>query len=107
MNAWEIYSYQHPGWPEPHPAVIVSHPDRVILKPEVTILLCSSQPATRPAKPHEVILDGSDGLDWPTVCKCDLLHTLPKSVLIARRGTVTAERRRQIVATINRAIGWV
>ena len=23
MNAWEIYSYQHPGWPEPHPAVIV------------------------------------------------------------------------------------
>lgn len=64
--------------------MIVSHPDRVILKPEVTILLCSSQPATRPAKPHEVILDGSDGLDWPTVCKCDLLYTLPKSALIAR-----------------------
>jgi hypothetical protein len=29
MKAWEIYSYQHPDWPEPHPAVIVSHPDRV------------------------------------------------------------------------------
>ena len=29
MKAWEIYSYQHPGWPEPHPAVIVSHPERV------------------------------------------------------------------------------
>jgi hypothetical protein len=27
---------------------------------------------------------GSDGLDWPTVCKCDLLYTLPKSALIAR-----------------------
>ena len=86
MKAWEIYSYEHPGWPEPHPAVIVSHPDRVTLKPEVTILLCSSKPATRPAKPHEVILDGGDGLDWPTVCKCDLLYTLPKSALIARRG---------------------
>jgi hypothetical protein len=43
MKAWEIYSYQHPGWPEPHPAVIVSHPDRVTLKPEVTILLCQQQ----------------------------------------------------------------
>ena len=107
MKAWEIYSYQHPGWPEPHPAVIVSHPDRVAMKPEVTILLCSSKPATRPAKPHEVILDRGDGLDWPTVCKCDLLYTLPKTALNAHRGTVTAERRRQIIATINRAMGWV
>ena len=107
MKAWEIYNYQHPDWPEPHPAVIVSHPDRVAVKPEVTILLCSSKSATRPAKPHEVILDRSDGLDWPTVCRCDLLYTLPKTALTALRGTVTAERRRQIVATINRAMGWV
>ena len=107
MKAWEIYSYQHPDWPAPHPAVIVSHPERVALKPEVTILLCSSKQTTRSAKPHEVILDSSDGLDWPTVCKCDLLYTLPKSALIGLRGTVTAERRRQIVATINRAMGWV
>ena len=50
MNAWEIYSYQHPGWPEPHPAVIVSHPDRVILKPEVTILLCSKPAGDAPGQ---------------------------------------------------------
>jgi len=24
MKAWEIYSYQHPDWLEPHPAVIRS-----------------------------------------------------------------------------------
>ncbi len=96
MKAWEIHSYQHPDWPEPHPAVIVSHPERVALKPEVTILLCSSKTATHPAKPHEVILDRSDGLDWPTLCKCDLLYTLPKAALGAYRGTVTAERRRQL-----------
>jgi len=107
MKAREIYSYRHPDWPEPHPAVIVSHPERVALKSEVTILLCSSQPATRPAKPHEVILDRSDGLDWPTLCKCDLLYTIPKTGLNAPRGTVTTERRRQIIATINRAMGWV
>ena len=107
MKSWEIYSYQHPDWPEPHPAVMVSHPDRVTMKPEVTILLCSSKEATRPPKPHEVILDRCDGLDWPTLCKCDLLYTIPKTVLTTQRGTVTTERRRQIISTINRAMGWV
>lgn|SRR5487761_2624138 len=107
MKAWEVYSYQHPDWPEPHPAVIVSHPERVAMKPEVTVLLCSSKAATRAAKAHEVILDSSDGLDGPTLCKCDLLYTIPKAVLSAQRGTVTTERRRQIIATINRAMGWV
>jgi hypothetical protein len=28
MKAWEIWSYQPAGWPEPHPAVIVSGPAR-------------------------------------------------------------------------------
>lgn len=107
MKAWEIYSYKHPEWPEAHPAVIVSHPDRVALKPEVTILLCSSKQATRSVRPHEVILDRSDGLDWPTLCKCDLLYTIPKAALNTQRGAVTTERRRQIIATINRAMGWI
>ncbi len=107
MRAWDIYSYKHPEWPEAHPAVIVSHPRRVELKPEITILLCSSKPASRPARPHEVILDRSDGLDWPTLCKCDLLYTIAKTTLNTRRGAVTKERRREIVASINRAMGWV
>jgi hypothetical protein len=34
MKAWEIFSWQAPGWPEPYPAVIVSHPDRVANKPD-------------------------------------------------------------------------
>ena len=107
MKAWDIYSYHLPGWPEPHPVVIVSHSDRVANKPDVTVLLCASKEASRPAKPHEVILDRSDGLDWPTLCKCDLLYTIPQSALGGPRGTVTSERRRQIIATINRAMGWV
>lgn len=107
MTAWDIYSFQPPGWPEPHPAVVVSHPQRVANKPEVTILMCSSKAMTRPAKPNEVILDTSDGLQWPTLCKCDLLYTVPKTQLKNRRGSVTQQRRRLIIATINRANGWV
>ncbi|MBI2924405.1 MAG: type II toxin-antitoxin system PemK/MazF family toxin [Verrucomicrobia bacterium] len=76
-------------------------------KPDVMILMCSSQPATREAKSHEVILDEADGLDWPTLCKCDLLHSVPKKELKQRRGHVTEARRREIIATINRANDWV
>jgi mRNA-degrading endonuclease toxin of MazEF toxin-antitoxin module len=76
-------------------------------KPEVNILLCTSQQTTRAALPHEVILDAADGLGWATLCKCDLLHSVAKDRLTGYRGTVTAERRRQIIATINRANGWL
>ncbi|MEO5802626.1 MAG: type II toxin-antitoxin system PemK/MazF family toxin [Verrucomicrobiota bacterium] len=107
MKAWDIFSYQPEGFPEPHPCVIVSHPARVANKPEVNILICSSKRATRSAEAHEAILDQSDGLDWPTLCRCDLLLDVPKAELKQRRGRVTPERRRQIIATINRANDWV
>ena len=107
MNAWEIWSYQPPGWPTAHPAVIVSHPVRVANKAEVTVVMCTSQPASRAPEPHEVLLDAADGLSWPTLCKCDLLYAVKKSALAHFRGVVTAERKKQIITTINRANGWV
>ena len=107
MKAWEIWNCQPTGWSEPHPAVIVSHPLRVANKPEVDVVMCSTRRTQRGPAPHEVLLDEADGLDWPTLCKCDLLHTFAQADLKQRRGTVTRERRRQIIATINRAHGWV
>ena len=85
----------------------MSHPDRVANKPDVTVLICASRRSTRQPEPNEVILDANDGLDWPTLCKCDLLYTTRKANLVNRRGAVTAERRRQIIATINRVNGWL
>src|ERR1017187_8582513 len=68
MNPFDIYHWQPPGWPEPRPSVIVSHPDRAIRKNPVEVIMCSTQRATRKAAPHEFILDEADGLDWPTLC---------------------------------------
>jgi mRNA-degrading endonuclease toxin of MazEF toxin-antitoxin module len=107
MKAWDIYSFQPPNWPQAHPAVIVSHPLRVANKREVNVLMCSSQRATRSPEANEVILDQNDGLDGPTLCKCDLLHAVEKSDLNNYRGHVTAERCKQIIATINRSNGWI
>ncbi len=107
MKAWDIFSWQAPGWPELHPAVIVSHPDRVANKQGVTVIICASRRTSRQPEPNEVILDATDGLDGPTLCKCDLLYTIQKANLVNRRGGVSAERRRQIIATINRVNGWL
>lgn len=107
MKAWDIYSFTPPGFLEPHPAVIVSHPDRVARKPMVSILACSSHRAGREAGPTEVILDKADGLDWATLRFCDLFYAVPKADLKQHRGHVSHERRMEIIRTINRANGWI
>jgi hypothetical protein len=107
LKAWDIFSYQPATWPEAHPCVVVSHPSRVAGKPQVNVLMCSSRAAQREPKPNEVLLDQADGLDWPTLCRCDLLLDVPKDELRQRRGHVTDVRRRLIVSTILRSMDWV
>ena len=74
--------------------MIVSHPSRVANKAEVNVVACSSKRATRKAQAHEIILDQADGLDWPTLCKCDQLYSVSKSELKHRRGEVSSARRK-------------
>lgn len=105
MRQWDIYTYD-PGYGN-HPVVIVSHPDRVGNKRDVEILICSSQRANRAATPTEVMLDSAHGLNWETICKCDLIVSVSKSDLHQPRGQVTSERRRQIISTIIRSHDWV
>ena len=104
MKQWDIVSWDFPEGV--HPAVIVSHPARIAAKPVVNVLLCSSQRARRAAEAHEIILDEADGLDWPTLCKCDLFYDVSKAELRQARGSVTPIRRRQIVQRVIAALGW-
>ena len=105
MKPWDIYTYDF-GEAGPHPAVIVSHPDRVAKAEWVNVLICTTQRANRPPKETEVRLNGADGLDWETLCRCDALWLVEKSTLAEKRGTVTPVRRRQIVDKINASMGW-
>ena len=86
MTAWDIYSYDFEG-AGPHPAVIISHPDRVAKAQWVNVLLCTTQRASRPPKENEVRLNGADGLDWETLCRCDALWLVEKNKLQGKRGT--------------------
>jgi hypothetical protein len=105
MKPWDIYTWSFPD-AGAHPAVILGTEERIRTKPKVNVLLCSSHRATRRPELHEVILDQADGLDWATLCKCDLLYAVPAVQLSARRGTVTPARRAQIAERVIRALGF-
>lgn len=106
MKQWEIRTYAFPGAGE-HPAVIVSHPLRVERKETVEVLLCTTLRAGHNPGPHEVILNGADGLNWSTLCRCDLIYSVPRSHLTELRGNVAPERRRDIIRKIISSHGWV
>src|SRR5687768_10023655 len=104
MKPWDIYTWSFPD-AESHPAVILGTEARLANKPKVNVLFCSSQRAKRPPEIFEIILNDEDGLDWETLCKCDLVFAVPKEQLIRQRGTVTLARRRQIAERLIRALG--
>ncbi|MBM3840835.1 MAG: type II toxin-antitoxin system PemK/MazF family toxin [Verrucomicrobia bacterium] len=105
MKQWEIWTcdFAEAG---PHPAVIVSHPDRVGRAPLVNVLIGSSQRASRPPRENEILLNGADGLDWETLVKCDLMYLVEKERLYRRRGSVELTRRRALVQRINACFGF-
>lgn len=104
MEPWDIYTWEFPD-AEAHPAVVLGTETRLANKPKVNVLFCSSKRAMRKAEPLEVMLDEADGLDWETLCKCDLVFAVPKEQLTRRRGSVTHERRRRIAENVIRALG--
>jgi hypothetical protein len=103
MKAWDIYTGSLFG---PHPCVLVSSQARIDRKPEVVVLKCTSMAPgqQRLPKENETVLDQADGLDWKTLCRCDLLFTVDKSSLTNKRGAVTIERRRDIARKIVRGL---
>jgi hypothetical protein len=99
MKAWEIWTGDIFG---PHPVVLISCQARIDAKPEVVVLKCTTMKPTnaREAKENEAVLDRADGLDWQTLCRCDLMFTVSKSSLSNKRGIVSVERRRDIARKI-------
>lgn len=96
MKPWEVYDFDFP-WGS-HPAVVVSNAVRCETEPHVVVLGCRTLRARtrREAGALEVILNSADGLDWATLCKCDLLYTVDRASLKNLRGIVSPVRRREI-----------
>ncbi len=88
-----------------HPAVVVSRADmcRDGRVPVVNVLYGTTRrPASSPGL-TDVVLNGADGLDRPTLVNCDHLHTVTKASIEIRLGSVAHERRRALSRTLHRA----
>lgn len=101
MKQWDIYLYPF-AKQQPHPVLIISNLE--ICKneriEEVNALFCSSA-GNKDIRPHQVVLDESDGLDWKTFVDCDFIYTLPKNEFERQRGHVASHpRRKQLAAKI-------
>ncbi len=97
MKPWDIvlFNFEEEG---AHPAVIISSLERCenLDLEVVNALLCTSARLNRGPKPTEIILDESDGLDWKTAVRCDVIYLLDKKDFRDKRGTVTPLRRKAI-----------
>jgi mRNA-degrading endonuclease toxin of MazEF toxin-antitoxin module len=95
-DQFEVWRYVFSEKGGEHPVVLISHPDICSRSKVVNVLFCTSQRQSRRPHPHEVMLNGSDGLDWETFCDCSVMYAVRSDRLFNRRGRVSLERRRAI-----------
>jgi mRNA-degrading endonuclease toxin of MazEF toxin-antitoxin module len=94
MRQWDIFLF--PFTEElPHPVIIFSNDERAASRKHVNGLLCVTLRG-RSLGINEVLLDKSDGLDWESAVRCDLIHLLERDRFLEQRGRVTPERQVQI-----------
>lgn len=107
MLQWEIYNFPHPTPENFHPCVVLS-PDILASSPQVpfvNVLACTSLRARDTLKLNEVRLNGADGLDGPTIVKCNFILFFNKNQAGARRGAVSRERQQAIRSTLAKFFG--
>jgi hypothetical protein len=107
VKPWDIrlFEFETEG---AHPAIIISgierceNPDNAV----VNALLCTRARLNRAPKRNEIILDESDGLDWKTAVRCDIMYMLRKDRFGAVRGCVSRVRQRAITRKIIECLRW-
>lgn len=90
-----------------HPAVVLSPPD--ILEDDrqlrLNVLMGSKRVPAENAKPHQVVLNGADGLEFATLLDCSLVYQVRKASIIRHAGRVAHARRSGIAARVRAALG--
>jgi mRNA-degrading endonuclease toxin of MazEF toxin-antitoxin module len=70
----------------------------------LNVLACSKRVPADGAKTHQVLLNGSDGLDFTSVCGCEFFHIIARESVTERIGRVSPARRRVIGRKINEVL---
>lgn len=87
---------------DPHPVVIVSRPEAILYRTNVTVVLVTSTVRGHAA---EIELDESHGLDHLSVANCDEIYTIPKRSLRRRRGHLPLQDLERLNSALRLALG--
>ena len=79
-----------------HPGVIVSNEEHCLDEriSRVNVLHGTKIAPGNPARPHQVVLNGAEGLDFSTAIDCGYFYGVDKDDIVASVGSVAPERRR-------------
>ncbi len=89
-----------------HPGVVISAPEWCAdeRKLRLNVLACSKRLPAEGPRAHQIVLNGSDGLDFLTVCGCEFFHIVARENVTERIGRVAPARRRAIGRKINEVL---
>ncbi len=107
MHQWDIVRVRiNPKDKDAHPAVVISC-EEDCRAPEflrVNVLYGSKRSPATAVEPWQILLNGSDGLDFQTAVDCGVFYLVSKDACSSPLGSVSLERRRQIGRKINEVL---
>lgn len=99
LSQWDVVWVRiSPGDRDEHPAILVSREEICAdeRKPLLNVLYGSTKRPAEAKAATEVILNGADGLERPTIFGCSHLYTVHREKISRASGRVAPVRRRQI-----------
>lgn len=103
VHQWDVVKIRiQPGDKTEHFAVIIS-PEEVVRNakmPRINVLYCTTLKPAEGTGPDDVRLNGSEGMERPTIVSCSHFYTVTRDKIFATTGCVGIERRRQIARKI-------
>lgn len=99
FRQWDVVKVRlRPEDRDEHFCIVIS-PEEICAderKPLVNILAGSTKRPAQTADPHEIPLNGADGLERLTLFNCSHFSQISRAKITTITGRVTPERRRQI-----------
>ena len=107
IEQWDIVRFRiNSADRDLHPGVVVSAAEWCAdeRKLRLNVLACSKRVPVEGARAHQVLLNGADGLEFPSVCGCEFFHVIARESVHEIIGRVTPARRRAISRKVNEVL---
>lgn len=107
VRQWDIVRFRiRPHDTELHPGIVLSGEEWCASAhtTNLNVLACSKRVPAIGVKPHQVVLNGADGLEFQSTVDCRFIHIITKAGVAEGIGRVSSERRRAIGRKLNEVL---